>query len=141
MAIGAAYATSIGGAETKELVAAGLNRSDVHVDFMIGSSQMDIDGIREDGTRVPSSAMEVGNLRRTLCLEVCLFGLLIVGLLAGTLTNRGESMGCFGKCLGWIGASLGTCSLEQGPNLGDSCCSAVLGAMVVLAVETLKLIS
>ena len=37
----------------EELEAAGLNRSDVHVDFMIGSSQMDIDGIREDGTRVP----------------------------------------------------------------------------------------
>ena len=36
-----------------ELEAAGLNRSDVHVDFMIGSNQMDIDGIREDGTRVP----------------------------------------------------------------------------------------
>ena len=44
-----------GGAEftEEELEAAGLNRSDVHVDFMIGSSQMDIDGIREDGTRVP----------------------------------------------------------------------------------------
>ena len=37
----------------EELEAAGLNRSDVHVDFMIGSNQMDIDGIREDGTRVP----------------------------------------------------------------------------------------
>ena len=56
LAIGAAYATSVeGGAEftEEELEAAGLNRSDVHVDFMIGSSQMDIDGIREDGTRVP----------------------------------------------------------------------------------------
>lgn len=37
----------------EELKAAGLNRSDVHVDFMIGSSQMDIDGIRQDGSRVP----------------------------------------------------------------------------------------
>ena len=56
LAIGAAYATSVvGGAEMSEgeLEAAGLNRSDVHVDFMIGSNQMDIDGIREDGTRVP----------------------------------------------------------------------------------------
>ena len=56
LAIGAAYATSVeGGAEftEEELEAAGLNRSDVHVDFMIGSSQMNIDGIREDGTRVP----------------------------------------------------------------------------------------
>ena len=45
----------VGGAEMseEELEAAGLNRSDVHVDFMIGSNQMDIDGIREDGTRVP----------------------------------------------------------------------------------------
>ncbi|MBZ2140548.1 aminopeptidase, partial [Streptococcus gordonii] len=25
---------------------------DVHVDFMIGSNQMDIDGFREDGSRV-----------------------------------------------------------------------------------------
>ena len=56
LAIGAAYATSVvGGAEMseEELEAAGLNLSDVHVDFMIGSNQMDIDGIREDGTRVP----------------------------------------------------------------------------------------
>ncbi|HEU5612446.1 TPA: aminopeptidase [Streptococcus pneumoniae] len=56
LAIGAAYATSVvDGAEMseEELEATGLNRSDVHVDFMIGSNQMDIDGIREDGTRVP----------------------------------------------------------------------------------------
>ena len=55
MAIGAAYATSVVGGENlseEELEAAGLNRSDVHVDFMIGSNQMDIDGIREDGSRV-----------------------------------------------------------------------------------------
>gem|GEM_PF-267777 len=33
---------------------------------------------------------------------------LLVGLLAGALTNRGERMGCFGKMfLGWIGAFLG----------------------------------
>ncbi|KXT77569.1 aminopeptidase [Streptococcus sp. DD13] len=56
LAIGAAYAFSIeGGTEMseEELEAAGLNRSDVHVDFMIGSDQMDVDGIREDGTVVP----------------------------------------------------------------------------------------
>ncbi|MBP2623662.1 aminopeptidase [Streptococcus oricebi] len=56
LAIGAAYATSVVGGENfseEELAAAGLNRSDVHVDFMIGSSQMDVDGIREDGSRVP----------------------------------------------------------------------------------------
>jgi len=27
--------------------------SAAHVDFMVGSNQMDIDGIKEDGTRVP----------------------------------------------------------------------------------------
>ena len=56
LAIGAAYATSVeGGADMteEELKEAGLNRSDVHVDFMIGSNQMDIDGIRQDGSRVP----------------------------------------------------------------------------------------
>ena len=67
LAIGAAYATSVvGGAEMseEELEAAGLNRSDVHVDFMIGSNQMDIDGIREDGTRVPLFKWRLGKLRR-----------------------------------------------------------------------------
>ena len=56
LAIGAAYATSVeGGADMteEELKEAGLNRSDVHVDFMIGSNQMDIDGICQDGSRVP----------------------------------------------------------------------------------------
>ena len=56
LAIGAAYATSVeGGADMteEELKAAGLNRSDVHVDFMIGSNQMNIDGIHHDGSRVP----------------------------------------------------------------------------------------
>ncbi|HEM5096967.1 TPA: aminopeptidase [Streptococcus suis] len=56
LAIGSAYAFSIeGGTEMsqEELREAGLNRSDVHVDFMIGSNKMNIDGIREDGTRVP----------------------------------------------------------------------------------------
>lgn len=56
LAIGSAYAFSVeGGTEMtdEELEAAGLNRSDVHVDFMIGSAEMDIDGIRADGTVVP----------------------------------------------------------------------------------------
>ncbi|WP_080146774.1 aminopeptidase [Marinilactibacillus piezotolerans] len=55
-ALGSAYAFNLqGGTEMseEELKAAGLNRSDVHVDFMVGSNEMDIDGIREDGTRVP----------------------------------------------------------------------------------------
>lgn len=56
LAIGAAYATSVQGGvdmSEEELKAAGLNRSDVHVDFMIGSSDMAIDGLRADGSRVP----------------------------------------------------------------------------------------
>lgn len=56
LALGSAYAFNlIGGTEMseEELKAAGLNRSDVHVDFMFGSDQMDVDGIREDGSRVP----------------------------------------------------------------------------------------
>lgn len=56
LAIGQAYATSVkGGTEMsqEELEAAGLNRSTVHVDFMIGSAEMDIDGITQDGQRIP----------------------------------------------------------------------------------------
>lgn len=56
LALGSAYAFNIkGGTEMneKELKAAGLNRSHTHVDFMIGSDKMDIDGIKEDGTSVP----------------------------------------------------------------------------------------
>lgn len=54
LAIGAAYAFNIeGGTEMteEELKEAGLNRSTTHVDFMVGSNQMNIDGIRKDGTR------------------------------------------------------------------------------------------
>ncbi|WP_152658170.1 aminopeptidase [Oceanobacillus sp. CFH 90083] len=56
LALGSAYAFNlIGGTDMteEELKEAGLNRSTTHVDFMIGSSQMDIDGIKEDGSRVP----------------------------------------------------------------------------------------
>ena len=56
LAIGAAYPTNIqGGTEMseEELKAHGLNVSDTHVDFMIGSDKMDIDGIKKDGTVVP----------------------------------------------------------------------------------------
>ena len=37
----------------EELAEAGLNRSQTHVDFMVGSDKMNIDGIKEDGTIVP----------------------------------------------------------------------------------------
>lgn len=56
LALGSAYAFNlVGGTEMSEdeLKEAGLNRSNTHVDFMIGSNEMDIDGIKEDGTRVP----------------------------------------------------------------------------------------
>jgi aminopeptidase len=56
LALGSAYAFSLqGGTEMseEELAAAGLNRSQTHVDFMVGSDQMSIDGIREDGTTIP----------------------------------------------------------------------------------------
>ncbi len=56
LALGSAYAFSVkGGTEMsdEELIEAGLNRSQTHVDFMVGSDKMNIDGIREDGSTVP----------------------------------------------------------------------------------------
>lgn len=56
IAIGRAYRFSlIGGEELtdEEFNAAGGNTSLTHVDFMIGSPQLDLDGIKEDGTREP----------------------------------------------------------------------------------------
>ncbi len=56
IAIGRAYRfTLTGGTELndEEFISAGGNVSLNHVDFMIGSPQMDIDGIRKDGSREP----------------------------------------------------------------------------------------
>ncbi|MEK5032039.1 aminopeptidase [Paenibacillus sp. FSL R7-0302] len=56
LAIGTAYAFCLeGGKEMNqdELTARGLNNSVTHVDFMIGSAEMDIYGITADGTREP----------------------------------------------------------------------------------------
>lgn len=56
IAIGRAYRfTLIGGEELtdEEFISAGGNVSLNHVDFMIGSPQMDIDGINQDGTHEP----------------------------------------------------------------------------------------
>ncbi|QCX14086.1 aminopeptidase [Enterococcus faecalis] len=56
LAFGSAYAFNLqGGTEMseEELAEAGLNRSQTHVDFMVGSDKMNIDGIKKDGTIVP----------------------------------------------------------------------------------------
>lgn len=45
----------------EELAEAGLNRSQTHVDFMVGSDKMNIDGIKEDGTIVPVLEMAIGH--------------------------------------------------------------------------------
>ena len=62
---------------------------------------------------------------------------LLIGLLAGAITNRGERMGCFGKMfLGWIGAFLGQMIFGTwGPILADTAIiPSVLGAMILLAI-------
>ncbi|MET1013676.1 MAG: aminopeptidase [Paenisporosarcina sp.] len=54
LAIGSAYAFCLEGGKKmsqEELAEHGLNQSITHVDFMIGSELMDIDGISEDGTK------------------------------------------------------------------------------------------
>lgn len=56
LAFGAAYPNTVGGgaAMTKEqLKERGLNQSDSHEDFMIGSATTNIDGVKKDGALVP----------------------------------------------------------------------------------------
>ena len=56
IAIGRAYRFTLTGGEEltdDEFTASGGNNSLTHVDFMIGSNKMDIDGIREDGSAEP----------------------------------------------------------------------------------------
>jgi aminopeptidase len=55
IAVGQAYKCFVGGARMneEELVARGANRSAIHVDWMIGSQQVDIDGVAEDGRSEP----------------------------------------------------------------------------------------
>ena len=53
IALGKAYPTNVEGGPEMDLEALdknGINDSMVHVDFMIGSAEMDIDGVKEDGT-------------------------------------------------------------------------------------------
>ena len=55
-ALGSAYSFCIEGGKTmarEELVKHGLNQSITHVDFMVGSEVMDIDGIHDDGSSEP----------------------------------------------------------------------------------------
>jgi aminopeptidase len=56
VALGTAYTFTLTGADamsTEEFEKAGGNRSAVHVDFMIGSADLDVDGVLGDGTREP----------------------------------------------------------------------------------------
>ncbi|MCG7336825.1 aminopeptidase [Sporosarcina sp. ACRSM] len=56
LALGSAYAFCIEGGKKmsrEELEQRGLNQSITHVDFMIGSAEMDIDGILDDGSTEP----------------------------------------------------------------------------------------
>ncbi|GAK13022.1 aminopeptidase [Geomicrobium sp. JCM 19039] len=56
LALGSAYAFNIEGGKDmskEELEDKGINQSITHVDFMMGSADMDIDGLHEDGTREP----------------------------------------------------------------------------------------
>ena len=56
LALGAAYPFNVqGGTKMSEdqLKARGINFSQAHVDFMVGSADMNIDGIKKDGTIVP----------------------------------------------------------------------------------------
>ncbi len=56
LAIGSSYAFCIEGGKAmaqEELEKNGLNTSITHVDFMIGSADMNIDGIKQDGSREP----------------------------------------------------------------------------------------
>ncbi len=56
IAFGNAYRDTVQGGEdmtSEEFQSHGGNKSLIHTDFMIGSAEMDIDGVREDGTHEP----------------------------------------------------------------------------------------
>jgi aminopeptidase len=56
IALGQSYSTCLVGGEVmsaEELTARGANSSLIHVDWMIGSAAMDVDGVAADGTREP----------------------------------------------------------------------------------------
>ncbi|MFX4982790.1 aminopeptidase, partial [Acinetobacter baumannii] len=56
IALGQAYAKTVkGGGEmdTETLLANGINQSLIHIDWMIGSDKVDIDGVTADGVAEP----------------------------------------------------------------------------------------
>jgi len=56
IALGQAYSTCLMGGEKMsegELTALGANSSIIHVDWMIGTAEMDVDGITSDGKAEP----------------------------------------------------------------------------------------
>jgi aminopeptidase len=56
IALGQAYSTCLIGGDkmdAEQLAAVGANSSLIHVDWMIGSGEMDVDGILADGTSEP----------------------------------------------------------------------------------------
>ena len=60
IALGQAYATCLIDGETMDdatLAAKGANSSLIHVDWMIGSGDMDVDGVHVDGTEEPLMRM------------------------------------------------------------------------------------
>ncbi|MDR3086120.1 MAG: aminopeptidase [Christensenellaceae bacterium] len=62
LALGSAYASGVKGAEglsDEELQARGINQSQTHNDFMIGSKDLSITGVRKDGSKI--AVFEGGN--------------------------------------------------------------------------------
>lgn len=55
-AVGTSYSDTVRGGESmsdEERLAHGANKSMIHIDFMVGSSELNITGVKKDGTRVP----------------------------------------------------------------------------------------
>lgn len=62
---------------------------------------------------------------------------LFIGAVAGSITNRGERMGCFTKVFaGWFGSSVGQALLGHwGPSFaGMALIPSIIGAVIVIAV-------
>ena len=72
IALGQAYATCLIDGETMDeaaLAARGANTSLIHVDWMIGSAEMDVDGMAEDGTSGAVDAAWGSGSRSNLALS------------------------------------------------------------------------